>query len=568
MTVWWRDHQISNLFTPPIDEQPTVLTVAMDVNVLMDLHTRSHLPTAVRSQALLSPDLEGRMELVVPFGLEQDLRARSSDGRARLVSAAGQYRRPDCDPIRARSLFDTLHASARSTLPAFGTRDTDDGDIWQIVYAAAAGVKVLVTWDERMRDSLGPVVAGVDRPEFAEFRIVDPDHLIIHLDELAHAAAYHPRALEGSEFQIGLAGATSEPTLMAFRDTRTGETKSQLRTRVRELARNSYNVEVVSDADGAPMACLATHRDADLLRVPLLRVADHVHAETIARRLLWLLRERARDAHTSVVLIDDPHISPVLGRTSVYESYEQLGDRLLAWVIDVCGPSLQISTTASAARESLGLAPSALLPPRLTAEIAAQYERAWWPAKIIDSSLSHFAVAIQPSWSAGLFGVPQTLTERPHQLAIGRQQVYYRSGQKSVLKAPGRILWYLSQDRNVRRSRSHGAPAASAFIGTSMLDAIETDTPEALHAALQHYGVFTLNNIREAANQRGLAQALRISDTEIFRYPVSRREYDKIRQVHAGPEMILSPTSISPAMFAEIYNRGTSHTQTTPAHEH
>jgi GNAT superfamily N-acetyltransferase len=557
MTVWWRDHQIPNLFSPPVDEQPTLLPVAIDTNILMDLHTRE----GTRSEVLLGPDLVDRMELVVPHGgLERDLDDQPAERRARLVDAAEKHhRRPNSDPVRARSLRDTLLAAIQTRHPEYPNQPTDLGDLWQIAHAAAAGIQVLVTRDDRLRTVIGPIVTTVDRPEFRSFRIIDPDHLVRHVDQLAHAAAYQPRALQGSQFTTELAGADSEAVLLAFLNHGTGETTNQLRTVLRDQAKSAQPAVIVRDADGAPMACYATRLDGAVLRVPLLRVADHAHAETMARRLLWLLRERARDAHSRTVVIDDRHLSPILRRAAVYESYEPLGDRWLAWVIDECGASLAVSASVSTARQALDLGPATLLTPGLSAEIAAQYERAWWPAKLTDSQLPHFAVAIKPDWSAGLFGVPETLTDRPNELALGREQVYYRSGRNSVLQAPGRILWYLSQDKMAQRSRSRGAPPASFFIGTSLLDAIHTDTPQALHAALGHYGVYTLDHIQGSVDDRGLVQALRISDTELFRTPVTRRQYDRLLTSHPGPEMILSPVRMPTDTFAAIYTLGTRH---------
>jgi hypothetical protein len=256
-------------------------------------------------------------------------------------------------------------------------------------------------------------------------------------------------------------------------------------------------------------------------------------------------------------MIDDGFLSPLVRRATLYESYEPIGDRWLAWVMDTCGTSLEVSTAMSAARQALNLGPATLLKPGLPAEVAAQYEQTWWPAKLTDSRLPHFAVAIRPEWSAGLFGEPETLTERPSELALVREQVYYRSGKNSPLRAPGRILWFLSQDKTARRSRYRGAPPASSFIGTSLLDAIQTDTPERLHAALGHYGVYPLDLIQAAADSRGLVQALRTSDTELFRTPVSRRQYDKLLSTHDGPKMILARVSIPTDTFAAIYTLGT-----------
>lgn len=556
MTVWWRDHAHQNLFTPVADEQPVALPVAVDVNILMDLHTRVGTAVAARSQALMAPDLSDRMELVVPPGLERDLARHPEGHRARLVTAASQYMRPEGDPVRARSLFDTISATVRETLPDFPASDTDVGDVWQIAETAAAGVRVFVTWDNRLRNVIGPIVARIDRPELKELRIIDPDHLVIHLDELAHAALYRPAALEGTHFSVAPAGTDAESAVLPFLGTSSGETKTQLRQRLSDISKSPRSLMIVRD-EGNPVACYASATEGHALRVRLLRVAEHRDAETMARRLLWLLREKARAEGVNVVAIDDTHLSPIAQRAAVYESYERVGDRWLAWVIDECGTGIHLSSVVSTARELMGLGPASLLTPGLAPEIAAQYERTWWPAKLTDSTLPHFAVAIKPHWSAGLFGVPQILTERPTELALGREQVYYHSGQPSVLRAPGRILWFLSQAKEIRPGRTHDARRTSRFIGTSLLDAIELGTPEDLYAALRHYGVYTLDNVRGAVDKRGLVQALRISDTELFPHPVPWDDYLPLRERLGGPKQILAPTNLPSRTFAAVYDLGT-----------
>ncbi len=563
MTVWWRDHQIPNLFSPPVDEVAARLLVAIDTNILMDLNTRPDTPQARRSQVLLGPDLVDRMELVVSQGLERDLEGQPEEAKARLVGAAEQYQRPNVDPVRARSLFDTLLATVKLHSPGFGSRSGDEGDLWQVAHAAAAGIKVLATWDDRLRTVIGPIVARIARPEFEALRIIDPDHLVVYLDQLVHAAAYQPRALQGSEFSGEQAGAASEAALLALLNSAAGEARSDLRARVRAAARAGRPPVIIRDAEGIVVAGFATYVDGPRLRVPFLRVNNHEHASTIARRLLWWLREQARDEGTTVVVVEDPHLSRIVRWAAVHESYEVVGERLVAWVIDRCGTSLAVTTAVTAARASLDLGPASLLTPRLPAEVAAQYERTWWPAKLTDSELPHFAVAIQPDWSAGLFGIPATLTERPSLLALGREQVYYRSGKNSGVAAPGRILWFLSQDRTARRPRTPGEARTSSFIGTSLLDAVDTDTPENLHSALQHYGVYPIERIRDAADRRGLAQAFRFSDTEFFPTPVSWKQYEELLEVHGGPRQILAPVRLSTPLFSDIYALGQQRADTT-----
>lgn len=547
MTVWWRDHGHPDLFTVPIDE-PTVVAAAIDTNILIDLQLRVEHRKAERSQVLLAPDLSDRIELVVPQGLERDLQRHPDERRDRLIKAAGLYRRSRGDRARADHLFELMVAAAQEHLPPFPRTEQDIGDLWQLAETAAAGVRVFLTWDDRLRHVIAPVVNRIELPELAQLRVLDPDHLVIHLDELAHAAAYRPDLLEGSNLSTTRAGSDSETTLMGFLDRSSGESKTELRERLRALARTRQSHSILRDQDGTPVACYATAHTGKILQVPLLRVADHPIAETLARWLLWHMRREARSQRALVVKVDDPHLSPLITRIAGREAYRHLEGRWYSFVVDWVGTGREITAAANVAYRQVGLPPAPLIAPDLAPSAAVAYERAWWPAKVADSALPHFVVPIKPVWSAELFGVPAVLTTRRTDLALGREQVYYRSGQPSTLKRPGRIVWYMSKDPRT-------GPAA--FIGTSLLDAVDTDTPDRLHAALAQYGVFRLADIKECAATNGLAQALRFSDTELFPAPVTRRAYDTLDTPGKRPKAFMGPVNITNDLFTELYLRGT-----------
>ncbi|WNV87650.1 hypothetical protein [Umezawaea sp. Da 62-37] len=90
----------------------------------------------------------------------------------------------------------------------------------------------------------------------------------------------------------------------------------------------------------------------------------------------------------------------------------------------------------------------------------------------------------------------------------------------------------------------------------SSLDSLHLDTPEALHDAFGHYGVFSLEDIRRAAQRTGIAQAVQFSNTEIFTHPVSRRAYDRLPEHLVRPRGFQSPTLISPEVFGRLYELG------------
>lgn len=542
ITVWWRDHGHPDLFTE-LDE-PVLLDVALDVNILMDLHTRAGQPAAQRSEVLLADHLVDRFRLVVTAGLDKDLARHPPEQRTQLDAAAAHYTKRTAPPQRSQALFDQLTAAlaARHRLLS----EQDRGDLWQIAEAVAAGLGILLTWDDGLRSRYSQIQSQI--PELKEFRVLDPNHLITHLDELTRAWAYRPAVLQGSDYEQTLAGADAEPVLLSFLANSSGERRSELRDTIRALARHQVPRWLIGEPGQPPIATYATRPDGRILRVPLLRLANHPLSETMARQLLWLLRRDARDQSASVIDISDRHVGDVINRAAAFDAFHREDDHWYAWTIDVCGTSHTISRAATEARGLVGLGAAPLLRPGLPAPATAQVERTLWPAKIIDSDLPCYILPIQSRWSSELLGYPTQLTARRPELSLGREQVYYRAAD-GRLSAPARILWRVSQS---------GHYVAASIIGTSLLDAIDVDTPEHLFANLGYYGVFDLDMIRGAARGRPVVQALRYSDTELFPVPITDAVYERIRTTTGGPRQFYGPRSITADLFAALYTHAHS----------
>src|SRR6266516_3143452 len=79
----------------------------------------------------------------------------------------------------------------------------------------------------------------------------------------------------------------------------------------------------------------------------------------------------------------------------------------------------------------------------MPAVAAAELERIWWPAKIIDSGLPTYLIPIQQAFSVDLLGVPHSFL-RHDALGLAREHVYYRSPKGLRMQAPARLLWYIS----------------------------------------------------------------------------------------------------------------------------
>lgn len=551
MTVWWLDHGHADLFTfhaepELLADEPDLLEAALDLNILMDLHTRADTPRAQRSQVLVADHLDGRLRLVVTNAVDRELANRPQGQRAPIEQATSHYPRRTAAASKAENVFAQLFRASTGVDQKLSPQD--EGDLWQIAEAVASGIGVLLTWDGRLRERFERLKQTV--PALVSFHVLDPDHLVTHLDKVARGWAYQPARLQGSAYDQVRAGADDEPRLQEFLGRTSGETRGELRDLLRRLAREEVPRWLIRTGDEPVIACYAAHLDGQVLRVPLLRTAGHQLSDTIARQLLWLLRRDAREQGAHVIDVSDRHVGGVLTRAMAFDPFHHHGDHRYAWVIPVCGNSHDISQAANDARRLVDVGPGPLLRSGLPPHAAAEIERSLWPAKLTDSALPHYVIPIQPRWSGELLGYPIQLTTRPVELSLGREQVYYRVAD-AKLTAPARVLWRVSQGRRT----------SAEIIGTSFLDAIDVDTPARLHAALEHYGVLDLPLLDRLADGRPTMQALRFSDTELFDRPISNSTYNQLREQHGGPKTFYGPQPVTPELFAALYRTGTAYPQ-------
>ena len=548
MTVWWRDHGHPDLFTAI--EQPSVLHAGVDVDILIQLQGRFKGPDAELSQILDAPHLHDRLELVATPAVR---RLSSTPGYEGLETAASTRKRRQGPPDEARRVHDEIARYLHDTRTA-GSAVVDDFDVWQVAEAVAAKLPVFMTWKNSVIDRVKPVVERM-----TEMKILVPSYVVTHLDSITDAAAYQPQAWLGSSFTSVRAGSDIESYLPVFTTLEEGGSDA-LRRKLRELAGSVTPCWLIRSDDGEPLACYATEVRGRALVASVLRVnANHPLATTVARQLLWALRTEARSAQANLLTIDDPHLPELVREVCEYEGLYRGKGVYHTAIVDQVTDAARINACVSSALHAVGVAgSSAGLSAELSPAAAAQYEKLWWPAKILDSRLPTYVIPIQPRWSTGLLGEPAPVTPRPLHLALGREQVYYRRPGNNRLTAPARILWYQSQ---------HTQLGPAQFIGVSSLDAIHLDSPEALHEAFGHYGVFSLEDIRVAAQRTGVAQAVQFSNTEIFTHPVSRRVYDRLPPEVERPQGFQSPVPISSELFARLYALGMPLSTSTGAEE-
>jgi hypothetical protein len=187
-------------------------------------------------------------------------------------------------------------------------------------------------------------------------------------------------------------------------------------------------------------------------------------------------------------------------------------------------------------------------------DVITGIEQAIFPGKITDSLVPNFIIPIKPWWAKDLFDgelAEQVLWGANNILALRRELVYYRSRMASGgLEAPGRILWYVSQDKGFKKANV----TLSAIRACSYIDEIIIDTPKSLYKKFKRLGIYEFDDlVAVSKGQDKELMAIRFSNTELFKKPIGLKEAENLigKNVH-----IQAPIKIDARSFELIYNAG------------
>jgi hypothetical protein len=536
---WWRDHGHPNLFTRAPDT--VMVRASVDLNVLRDLVERTR-PDAAEALALVGDDITDRLQLVRTAALASEIDAIQGPLRGRCIRRAQALATVGSTDADIDDVTAALLVAVRSAWPHYPSTRQDELDLRHVAESVASGLNVFVTRDEHLTEVLAAAAE-----ELYGLRVLRPVDVLVHIDELARAEAYRPIAFLDTPLRRQLIGAGHDKALRTLVNRAANERPADLERSIRELARSGHDRVGVFEPNGGAVGAYATSIAAGVLEVPLLRVADNAGADTLARQLLFLLRQQARAAKTSVVRITDHHPSPPIILAAIGDGFLRQDVSYFAYVLDVAASAAEVEHRAVLAARSVSLPAPAPMYAGIPAIVAAEIERRWWPAKVVDSQLPTYLIPIQQRYSIDLLGVPMGLFPREAGLGLSREHVYYRSPHGAYPRGPARLLWYMSG--------SGGGPHPPGVIACSQLDEVMTGSPDELHSRFRHLGVWSVERIKEAA-RHGLVQALRFSNTEVFSRPVGLkrlRELGKDHEEHALPQ---GPLRISSALFADLYAEG------------
>jgi predicted nucleic acid-binding protein len=557
LTYWWFDNGHPTLFTDAILEMAKSKTcVVIDANVFFDLNDQARFGYR-ESNSLRADWLCDVIELCVTDELLNDInRSNDEAERRRDRELAKQFTVFPSDQSRLTHVAEALKTFFPDKPPP-----RDDSDRWHLARSIAANIQFFVTRDQRLLDLSGAIY------ESFGITILRPTDLIIRVDELRREVEYAPQRLAGTLSEVRRVQSGQEAALtQRFQAAALGETKRLFQSRLRAVLADpdQHACYVAVDVNKDPIGLFAYSRaDPNALELTILRMARGPVANTLVRYILFRSMTQAAQESRHVTNVTDPYRDEIVASALNEDGFCIAGQLMFKIGLPVACTALQLSQYLSTLKTPNGEAKArcealskVLGDSAITAKVetANAIEHILWPAKIVDAYIPSFVVPIKPEWAKELFDerlAGQTLFGAKPELGLSREGVYYRAKNPSAgLKAPARVLWYVSYG-----SRFSGTGHLRAC---SRLEEVVVDRPKNLFRRFRRLGIYDWEHVFDLA-KRDLEKeimALRFGDTELFENPIEWNSLQEILRRFGCKSQLQSPVQVSPKLFEELYRRG------------
>ena len=507
--------------------------VIIDAQVFFDL-SKPDSEESEQSKALLSDFLVDSLNLWTTDELFNEV-DRSDDPELRRVGRARMQRFPQVtySPRLMESFEDRLKNIVPHRTPS------QLSDIRHLAKAAASDVDIFVTRDRPLLNK------ARDIADVTNLRVLSPTELIVELHELLEGQSYGPERVAGlglAWFRCTVRDLTSLPIDSFLKE---GEGLRQLRSLLdRYLTRpKDYQCELLK-AEGNDVAIrIVSTYPGRIVTVPLARVARTADRKLFGRFLVADAIAKAVETNQDMVEFKLSGLSPSLVPDLIEMGFTKCQHTFAKCCFAHCLQPEAVKEEIAALSPELGNALSD----------ASDLDLELYCAPVsLGAVQNYFLIPIRPVYAMSLidrqlssndmFGGDPTVLLR-------WENVYYRKGTTSqkILKAPGRILWYVSLSQK-------------QIVAVSHLEEVVIDTPKELLRRFKRFGILGWEELYQmcAGNTSMDLMALRFSHTFAFRRRIPLNEVRAVFTEDGCGLTVQSPTSMPASIFQKLFKLGFS----------
>ena len=532
LTLWYLtlapDDQLSLFQVKTSDE---TLDVIIDAQIFFDFNEPDSDKTKP-SKALLSDFLIDSLKLWITDELFNEI-DRQNDLEQRRKSRDRAHNFPKVEPDQ--HLAEYFEERLKKFLPIH--RPSQESDVRQLAKASASNVKTFVTRD---RDLLKKSEKIAD---LTGLKVVDPVDLIIGLHELSARQSYAPDRIAGLNLRWHRLTSNDLAPFPFDSFLEHQETRGRFREKLEPLIAqpNHYKCELLRSGNEIIAIRVLTNSSNKMLITSFARVARSADQSLFGRFLIADTVSKAVEKNLDIVKFEASALTPSLIPDLLEMGFIECNDSFVRFCFSRCLDRKKVSSSISE------LCPESTSNYQDMSDL--ELERCCSPLALKATDQKYFLIPIRPGYAISLIDRNQSADDLfggdPNVLLRWNNVYYKKKTHHKMLKAPGRILWYVSGN-------------LKEIVAVSHLDAVEIDIPKALFRKFKKFGILEWKNLRDmcGGDPSKEIMALRFSHTFLFREPIS---LDKLRDVFEEGEVGLtlqSPSNVPTKTFRKLFRLG------------
>ncbi len=561
---WWYGFDNDDLFKVLTDPSGDISIVAMDTNVFLDLMTDSN----AESSGLKDDWLSNIINLVVTRETRVELVRRNTHTQRK---ATLTYLRKFEELTGPQDRLEQVAASFEKSV-GVPRNEQDRSDLRQLAWAVIGNADFFLTRDEKLLRAHDVVERATG------LQICRPAELISEIDKSANSPEYQRDRLAGTLLEVQRVSKLDEDLWSRkFQNVQAAERKTEFLDPIRRALATPESARVFTIQNtNNEIIGLAAHAvtDEQVMKITRARVGASNLDLSLSRYLVNLLLRWSIERGCSVCLVKDAPLQASLEAALSKEGFIRGVDSWLKLSFAGTANTMEVSIRAKQLAQTLdGLLQS-------EREILARFaefvlrtgqeptiarllsvEHAIWPGLLTDLDLPSFIVPIKPAWALNLFdeglAARQLFGARPD-LALNDEAVYYRSFRNSgKLRAPSRLLWYVSQDRKML--------PVGQLRAVSRLDEVVEGTASEIFRRFRRLGIYEWKDVvtTTKGDACGQVMALSFSKTRALAHPVSYPLIQDCLTEHHVRSQLQSPVEIPSGALFDLIRQSTRAARTT-----
>jgi predicted nucleic acid-binding protein/GNAT superfamily N-acetyltransferase len=548
LNQWWYDFNKPDLFTSV--SQISKIKVLLDANIifkLRDVHISHYIPDDI-SPLLIDWLVDEVDFFYAPELFNEILRDKDLNRAENTRNYLGKYIEARSDIKERISIVKQLKAIIN------GRNENDESDRNQLASCIASNILYFITLDKTLLQKKDDVEGKFG------IQIFTPQEFFLEIDNLINKEAYSPKMLDGVIFHS--VSKVKKNELNHYIDLFLMKSKAEKKTAFQnivnvEMAKKNSNLQIIK-SENIPVAFYLYNIEGKVLSIPFIRLYDEKNKQTLFMQIISRLIVYAMDNSILKIVVSEHYIANEYKLILSQLGFENDSSTWAKLIYNTMLDSNKATVLDNKDLDGFFNAMPKKQSSKEFCDLLLILERKYFPLKFTNLDIPCYIIPIKAYWAGQLFDVNisnETLFGANPNKIWNIENVYYRHTMPLTEIAPARILWYVSHDKSISRSK--------AIVASSYLDEVITEKPKIIFRKYSYYGIYEWKDVFDlcGGNIEKNIRALKFSNTEVFKKVVDYQDIQSILIKNGmSKNTFTSPLKVDNIIFNKIYRIGTCKT--------